>query len=231
MFSGIGNAVMGLFGDQSGGFNNYADQMRQQSQAYNPYINRGNAAGDRQAFLSDWLTKNPNALQDQIASGYQMSPYQNNLLDTVTNRMNMNAANTGMLRSPLAQKALNDQANTMTGQFMNDYVNRGENNFGLGMQNYGMMNTLGMQGLTGQSDLLQQAAAANLKADQSRQNAISSMLGLGAGIGLNMLMPGAGAAMGVAGSSGGFQGAGSLNPNVGGWTGTPSSSSIMRMFG
>ena len=225
--------ILGLFGDQSGAYNDYANSMRQQAHVYDPFVNRGNQAGDQQLSLSEWLTKNPNALQDQIAGGFQSSPYQQKLMDMMTTRMNNNAANSGMIKSPAAQGALNDQLTTMGGQFMNDYVNRGMGSFGQGFQGLQGLGQLGMQGAQGQSDLNQQGALGDLKGNMSHQGAINNILGLVGGGALNAFMPGMGGmgAAGIAGSSGGFQGAGSLNPNTGGWTGNASTANIMRLFG
>lgn len=227
------DSILGLFGDQKGAFGGYSDAMRQQSHAYDPYVNRGNQAGDQEMDLSHWLTSNPNGLQDQIAGGYQASPYQNKLMDMMSQRMNINAANSGMIRSPAAQAALNNQLTTMGGQFMNDYVNRGEQNFNTGFQGLHGLNSMGLQGLQGQQDLLTGAAQGQLQGDRSHNNAISNLFGKGVGIGLAAFGGPAGAAAGsgIASSSGGFQGAGSMNPNTGGWTGTPSTASIMGLMG
>ncbi len=98
---------MNFFGNQNRAFQDYANNTRNQAQMFDPYIQRGNQAGDQAFDYYQMLAGNPNALQDQISSGFEMSPYQQKMLGMNEQRMNTNAANTGMLRSPSAQRALN----------------------------------------------------------------------------------------------------------------------------
>lgn len=141
--------------------NSAADELRKKFEEYageyNPYIERGHQAGNQYLDQSQWMIQNPNALQDMIAQGYQASPYQNLLLDMTRKQMNANSANTGMIRSPVAQQALNDRMNEMTGQFMNDYISRGMNTYGLGYGGLNTLNQMGMQGQNARSNLLSQA--------------------------------------------------------------------------
>ncbi len=184
--------ITDLFGDQSKQFNQYADRMEGIGNTYNPYIERGQDAGQQYGDLSEWMTQNPNALQDQAAAGYEMSPYQKYLLDQTTQRSNMNAANSGMIQSPLAQKALNQDINLQTGQFMNDYIQRSLGTFGMGYEGLGNINNLGYNALGEKNQYMGAGAAGRFQGDVSGQNAFNKMIGTGLGAIGNFTMPGSG---------------------------------------
>lgn len=173
-----------FFGDQKGGFDRFDRRMMEQAGKYNPWIDRGNSAGDKALSEYNWLTDNPNALQDEIAAGYEMSPYQKYLLNNTQTMINNNAANTGMITNPAIQAMLGNELNMQTGAFMNDYIGRGMNTYGQGLAGLGQMNQMGLGALDNQSNLVEAAAAGGLKGDQSRQGAWSNLLGTGLGIGL-----------------------------------------------
>lgn len=199
-----GSVLGGMFGDQGPSFEEAARLFREQAERYNPYIDRGNDAGTKGMAQYDRLIQNPNAVQDQIAQGFWQSPYQNELLKRTTQAMNMNAANTGMIQSPAAQRALNDSVNNMTSQFMNEYINRGMQSYGQGLQGYDSVAGMGMKGLNAQDALLEQSIGANLKGQQSSQGNMANMFGNLIGTGLNFFgnMPSGGNYSGAFGDSG-----------------------------
>lgn len=166
-----------LFGNQSDAFDDYENQMRDAAQRYQPWVDRGNQAGSRVFDEYGRLISNPNAVQDQVAAGFNMSPYQQYLLDQITKRMNYNSANTGMTGSGAADRALAAEINNMTGQFENDYINRGLGLYNTGLQGMAGLNEMGLRALDPQSNLLEQAAAARLKSQQSSQGAMANMFG------------------------------------------------------
>jgi hypothetical protein len=185
------SGFLGLFGDNSDAYNNYAQGMMNMGNNFNPYIQQGmNATNEAnqnyQNFLNaqQGLMSNPNALQDSIAKGFSMSPYQQSLLGTTTQAMNMNAANTGMIQSPVAQQALNSKLNTMTGQFLNDYVNRGMDTY---MKGYGSFNDLanmtnfdrtqGFGAMEDKQSLEDQAQGAALQGSISQQQGLNNFMG------------------------------------------------------
>jgi hypothetical protein len=170
-----------LWGDQSKAFDQYGNDMRGIGQGYNPWINRGNQAGDLLWGQDQQEINDPNFIQNKIASGFYESPYQNNLQNLTQQRLNTNAANTGMLGSGAANSALQDQLLKQTGQFQNDFVNRGEQDYGRGMNSLGDLSQLGLKALGSQSDINSQAAAGNLKGAQSRMAWPSKMWGTIAG--------------------------------------------------
>ncbi len=180
----MGFDIGGMFGDNSGGYGDYASAMREIAKRYDPYINRGNEAGDYLMGENQRLMENPNFVQDRIAGGWEASPYQRLLQGDVTSQMNMNAANNGMISSPLAQRSLNDRINGMTGQFMNDYVNRGMSSYGMGHQSMGDAQKLGLEGINQAGHYMGQGAGADLQGGISRNSMWGNIAGLGASAGL-----------------------------------------------
>lgn len=167
----------GGMGDQGDAFDRYGDEMRGIGRRFDPYINRGQQAGQRAFDQYDRLVDDTNSVQDQIASGFNLSRYQQFLLDQTANRMNQNAANTGFLGSGPAAAALSDRINTMTGQFMNDYVNRGIGLYDRGLGGFEGQNEMGYRALGDQAGFDQEAAGAGLQADRSRQAARANRFG------------------------------------------------------
>jgi hypothetical protein len=235
IFGGGGQSIP----DNSAAFAQFANQMRQNAGSYDPWINTGNQARDLEFGQFQNLINNPNALQDKIASGFNTSPYQNQILDRVGKMMNFNAANTGFLGSGAGNVALQDELTKNTGQFLNDYVNRGMSSYGQGLSGLDSLTRLGMNALGSKNDMLQQADAGDLQGALSRnaynayQNAnsgsgLSNLIGMGIGIAGNAMMPGMGsfASSLFSGMSGGGGGGGSplglngiFSPNsMGGYT-------------
>lgn len=173
-----------VFGDQRGAYDRFDRRLIDQSNKYNPWIDRGNAAGQKAQGEYDWLVDNPNALQDEIASGYQMSPYQQYLLNNTSRMINQNAANTGMITNPAIQALLGNELNMQTGSFLNDYIGRGMNTYGQGLAGLGQTAQMGLGALDNQSNLVHEAAAGGLQGDKSRQGAWANLFGTGAGLAL-----------------------------------------------
>lgn len=189
------------FGDQSGAYDDAGNAFNQQAARYNPWIDRANRASDFAFDQYQQNARNPTFQQDAIAKNWNMSPYQAAILDNVTRRMNMNAANSGMIASPIAQDALNKQINTQTGQFLNDYVTQG-----LGQYNQSLsgINQIGQSGaglLGAQDNLISQGIGARLKGAQTQNNAFTRLLGTGLGLGV---MYGTGAFSGNNNAGGGY---------------------------
>lgn len=177
-------------GDRSSAFNDYSNFMGDQSNRYNPWIDAGSRARDMNEGQYSRLINDPNSVQNQIAAGFQYSPYQKFMLDNTTNMMNYNAANTGMLGTTQANQSLMNDLTKMTGQFEDTYIDRGMNSYNRGLQGNEFLQQQGMQGLGMQDSLREQQAAAKLKGDIAKQDADSSMwgniLGLAGGVAGNM---------------------------------------------
>lgn len=166
-----------LWGDRSDPYGNFANRMNEVGNQFNPYIDRGQEAGNMIWGQDQRLVNNPNSVQDQIAGGFYLSPYQKYLLDQTTKRMNYNSANTGMLGSGAANRALEQELNNMTGGFMNDYINRGMESYGMGMNNATGLNQMGFDALGQKAGYQETAAAAQLGGDMSRAQGKTNMWG------------------------------------------------------
>lgn len=185
-----------------GAFDQFGNEMDQFAQRYGGYVDAGNRARDLSMDEYTKLIQNPNFLQDMISKGFSTSPYQNYIMDQTQKRMNMNAANTGMLGSGAANRALSSEINNMTGQFMNDYINRGMSSYGQGLSGLQDVSHMGMNALGQQDSLLEQAAAARMKGQMSdnetqqmneeaeynaRSRGLGNLMGLVGGIGSSLL--------------------------------------------
>ena len=221
-----------------GAFDAYAKAMQDAAARYNGYIDRGNAASQTALDEYNKNIANPNDLQDRIAAGFEMSPYQKYMQDLVTKRLNYNAANSGMQGSGAANRALMEELTKSTGQFQNDYINRGLGVYGQALSGLQSTGELGFRGLNSQDALLQEAAGGTLKGQMSenetndRNNAssgggIGSLIGAGLGLAGNIMGGPAGGAIGGAignffksssqpsYGTGGYSAVGSQTPSMG----------------
>jgi hypothetical protein len=216
--------------DNNDAFREFAQAMRDRMGVYDPWINVGNQSRDRLFDQYGRLVDDPNWIQDEVARGFYESPYQQYMQDMVTKRMNYNATNTGMLGSGAANRALMDELTKMTGQFQNDYINRGMGSYGMGLQGYQGLTDLGFRALGDQTNLLEQAEAAKLKGLMSK-NAYDAAYGenesagwgstigtvAGGVIGAYFGGPmGASAGMGIGGAAGGMIDGNKQKPQQGG---------------
>lgn len=183
-----------------GAFDQFGNEMDQFANRYGGYVDAGNRARDLSMDQYARLIQNPNFLQDMISQGFSTSPYQNYIMDQTQKRMNMNAANTGMLGSGAANRALSGEINNMTGQFMNDYINRGMSSYGQGLSGLQGMTQLGFNALGSQDALLEQGAAARMKGQMS-DNETNQM---NAEAEYNARNRGLGNLLGLAGTAAGF---------------------------
>jgi hypothetical protein len=146
-------------------FDAYAQAMKDAASRYNGYIDRGNQAGTTALDEYNKNIADPNALQDRIASGFNESPYQKYMQDLVTKRLNYNSANSGMQGSGAANRALMEELTKNTGQFQNEYINRGLGVYGQALNGLSQTSELGFRGLNSQDALLQEAAGGTLKGE------------------------------------------------------------------
>lgn len=221
--------------DQSGDFYNYANFMGGKADRYNPWIDAGSRARDMNEAQYSRLVNDPNAVQNQVASGFQYSPYQKFMLDNTTNRMNYNSANTGMLGTTQANQSLSDDLMKMTGQFQDTYIDRGMNSYNRGLQGNESLEQQAQQGMGAQDNLYEQQGAAQLKGDVAKQQAAyqnavlkqqdssdmwGNILGLAGGVAGGMMGGPMGAQMGSSmGRSLGGGGNGGGGSSMGSWFG------------
>jgi hypothetical protein len=192
-------------------FDQFAQNMQGAANRYNPYVDTGNQARDISFGQYQRNINDPNSVQNQIASGFYMSPYQKYMQDLVAKRMNYNSANTGMLGSGAANRALQDELTKMTGQFQNEYINRGMHSYDTGLAGMGGLTELGFKALNSQDPLLEQGYAGSLKGlmsenETNQRNAeaeyaaknrgMGNLLGFGAGLAGSLLGGGMGGGIG-----------------------------------
>lgn len=144
---GAGLGALGGFlgGSQTPDYQKAAGQYQQQlsglTQNLQPFIQGGQQgqqqaidAAQQQQTLGQQQMAHPAALENQLATGFVASPYQHQMQTNLANMMNANAATTGMLGSTSANAALQNQLGTMQNQWMNQYMDRGTQMYGLGTQ-------------------------------------------------------------------------------------------------
>lgn len=212
-------------GDYSNAFGDYAKFMGDKANRYNPWIDAGGRARDMNEAEYRRNIQNPNEIQDRVAAGFNYSPYQKFMLDNLTDRMNYNASNTGMLGTTAANRSLMDDLLKMTGQFQDTYINRGMNSYNTGLQGNQFLSELGMRGMGAQDALYEQQAAAQLKEAMAKKEAESSgwgdfIGGIGGAIAGGLFGGPAGASMGsgigksLFGSNKGGGGSGGIFGNI-----------------
>ena len=146
-------AAGGLFGSMFGGGggnqdftsgpNRYLDQISKMLPGYyQPWINQGQDALNRSKTEYDWLTKNPGAMYDKFASGYEQSPGFKFQLEQALGGANQAAAAGGMAGSPMSQQWGADIAQNMTQRDFQNYMDRVLGMYGTGLQGeQGLANT------------------------------------------------------------------------------------------
>ena len=160
----------GLFGtpDYSGAGNKYAGTINQIAGGFDPYINQGFLAKKGMAGLGAMNMIAPAALENRLASSYQNSPYQDQIMKNTANMMNYNAAQTGMLGSTSQDAALQNQMAGLQNQFQQQYIDRGTQQYNMGEQGLmGLGQMMGQQGYGAsgtQAQLQAQAALAQMQA-------------------------------------------------------------------
>lgn len=197
-------------------FDQYGQEMDKAASRYNPYFDRGNKAGEAAYNAYSRDVEDPNYMQDKISAGFEASPYQKMLLDQVTKRMNYNSANTGMIGSGAAQRALMEELTKNTGQFQNEYVQRGLGVYGQGLNGLNSLQDFGLKAGSQQDDLLQEAAGGRLKGSMSENETNDRNRASNAQRGSDQF----GSLMGMAGTAAGIYFGGPAGASIGNKLGT-----------
>lgn len=155
-------------GNTAGDYDQYANQTRRLAGGYNPYIHNGTQAGQWMLPQLHQDAANPNSQQDQWAQDFQLSPYQQNVLNSVSHHMQALGANSGMLGSGQLQKALQSQLSTDVGKFQNDYVNRAMQLHAMGLSGLGNVYQTGFGALNNKNQFLDAANQAQLQGNINR---------------------------------------------------------------
>lgn len=192
-FSGLGS----LFG---GDGMKYLDQAMDIEKEYlNPFIDRGNRAGDIIEDEYGRMVSDPSAMIDHFMEGYQPSKYYQLLQD----RMGQAAANTaaagGMRGSPREQLQQQELTQALLGKDMQQYLNNVMGLHGQGLAGEQGLYGIGFQGATNLADAL--ANILGNKAKLSESQAAQGLAGFGdilGGITKAMGMMGGGGMAGAA---------------------------------
>ena len=210
----LGFSLLGdWLGNQRGAFDDYSDSLANLMNKFNIWSNQGSAANDALAQQYQKLFSNPAFMQDQLASQFQTSPYQKSILNNDTTLMNNNAANTGMLGSGAANKALGSYLNDQVGQFQNQYVTQGLGQYDQGLNVANNIANRGLSALGTGSEYGQESAAGRLQGDRAQDQMWQNMANdVGSQLGSmeNPMGGMSGGGGGMMGGSGGGGGLGSL---------------------
>ncbi len=195
IIGGIIGGIGSLFGssdepDLSGPYNKYGDKLRSLASAYDPYRRRGLIGGNSLVDMANDFYKNPNALQDRIAAGFHVSPYQQHILDSIKHTMGYNSARGGLLGTYGSDKNIADALGDATGRFQDRYIDRGMRTAMDAANIDEMLDRMGLQGTEGYAGLMQRGYQAPLQGQMAsaaqsmgrRQSFINNMMG-GAALG------------------------------------------------
>lgn len=153
----------------------YGDTLSDISSDLDPYVSQGFAAKKGLGAMGAMNMVAPAALENRLASSYEMSPYQQQMMQNTTNMMDANAAQTGMLGSTAQDAALQNQLASQQNQWMQQYINRGTQRSELGeqgLQNLGtMMAKQGYGASSTQAQLEAQIAMAQMQAEAAEASA------------------------------------------------------------
>ncbi len=174
------------------------DYMSQVQGLANPYLKSGQSADALLSQQERRLVSDPTSVQDQIAAGYHTSPYAQNLMNQTRSMAAQNAASTGFVGTPLAQKQLQQNIGNVADQFQNQYVTQGlgqydqglglaQSQAGRGMQAAGMVAGAGQTALSAQMKQAQDDYNAQLAQYKQQQKdsagGLTALSGLAGAIG------------------------------------------------
>lgn len=154
---------------------------------YNPYISTGQQANQNLFNAGNQLMNNPAGMYNNIASGYQMSPYAQNQINQQMNAINNTAAAGGYIGTPYNQQQVASMVQGITSKDENQYINSVIGLYHMGLLDEQDLNNLGFQASGKMADvtgntLNEEGGLAY--ANQSQKNAMhrnrmSNILGLG----------------------------------------------------
>jgi len=164
----------------------YLDQIKPMlEQYYNPYIERGQAAGNTLDSQYSMLLNNPAAKQQMLGAGYEQSPGYQYQMDEAMNAAMMSAAAGGKLGTSAHQQEAMKTATGLANQDYWNYYNQNANLFNTGLKGTeGMFNTgynATNQMTQGLGNLYGTQANLAYTGQQNQNEMLSSLLGAGIG--------------------------------------------------
>lgn len=188
---------MSLFGGLFGGGGDPDSDLQQIPQYYKqylaPYANAGMGYEKFLGPLLEGLMRNPTALQDQIMSHYQESPYAKYQTGEVTNQMNRSAALGGNLGSPNEQADMAGRVQGVVSGDQQNYLHNAMQPYLAGMQSLMGLTNLG-ENAGGQianmyGDLYSNMAGMDAAQNGQNQNLLGGLLGMGGSMLMRHYMP------------------------------------------
>lgn len=200
---GLGGSQHDAYKDAQDVLSQYLQQAQQQSQQaeqqLNPFIDRGNQAGDE---LSGALAKllDPASLESEWMKGYQTSPYAENLLGQSREQGLDAASSMGLMGSSAALENIENTGGQIVSQDQQQYLNNlmqkymaglglGENLYGTG---YGAAST-GVGASESDANRLLQGgdimSGLQYGEDMAGPSALNRLLGVGGAAALDYFMP------------------------------------------
>jgi len=181
--AGLGQMFGGFFGgDPSKSAGKYLDQIPGQTGKYfDPFIGRGNRAGDILEGQYGNLLNDPSGMLNKIGQGYQQSPGFKFALQQAMQGAGHAAAAGGMAGSPQHEQQSMGLATNLANQDYNSWLQNALGLYGQGLSGEQNMYGVGFDASKSQADQIAQALAARSQLDYaSRANRNQS---IGGGIG------------------------------------------------
>ena len=168
-----------LLGDESRRYQDYANQLRNLSAPYSPYVSAGTRGLATLVPEYERGLRHPSFLEDELAAAYQPSPYERMEEEHLKRSLANQAAVTGTLGSSYAGKSLAEVLHRLLASDMDKYISRGMGTYQTALRGESTLPGMGLSALGAQDALQQQALEAQLKGRLSRDSATERLFGYG----------------------------------------------------
>ena len=180
-----------LWGDNSQAYGKYENELQGLAKGYDPYTQAGQKTLADLLKQGNMMTNSPWQLEDELQSHYNQSPGFQYAQNQITQRMNNNAALSGMGGTGAENASLQKALTGNLEQNMDQYVDRGINTYNQGLNTEGNINQMGYNALGQKNQLMQGGYQAGLQGDISHANAIQHMAGAAVHGAMDLFDPGA----------------------------------------
>lgn len=193
---------LSLFGDDSAAYGDYASELRALEQNFQPWVDAGKVSLQDLLKQYQQLTANPDFMQNQLAKNYQPSQYAQVQTDYLKNQLNNNAAVTGQLGSSYAAQTMGNKLQDLISKDENNYIQTGLGMYKTGLSGEQFIDNQGFNAVNSQTGLAAQADQADLQGENSKNAAMSALLGQGLSLGANFFTGGKGGLSTLIGGAG-----------------------------
>lgn len=176
-----------ILGDESRRYQDYANRLKGLESGYNPYLQAG--TGSLSTLLGEYqkgLTT-PSFLEDQLASSYQRSPYEQAEEEHLKRSLANQAGVMGDYGSSFYEKTLANTLHRLLSGDMDKYIDRGIGTYSTALSGTSALPGLGMSALGQRNALQQQALQAQLQGNLSRDQATNKLFGYGGRLASSLL--------------------------------------------